>query len=74
LIIGMPIAGGLPTNSPRRCGVSPNPEADSMKFLNSRKFLVLALIVVFSSFALGAWAKKGQSQESVIHDLETFAK
>jgi carboxyl-terminal processing protease len=45
-----------------------------MKFLNSRKFLVLALIVVFSSFALGAWAKKGQSQESVIHDLETFAK
>ena len=45
-----------------------------MKFLNSRKFIIPALIVVFSSFALGSWAKKGDSQESVIHDLETFAK
>lgn len=45
-----------------------------MKFLRSRKFIVLSLIAVISSFALGSWAAKGQSQESVFHDLETFAK
>ncbi len=45
-----------------------------MKFLRSRKFIVLSVIAVISSFALGSLAAKGQSQESVFHDLEIFAK
>jgi carboxyl-terminal processing protease len=45
-----------------------------MKFIRSRKFIVLSIVVIFSSLALGSWASKNQGRESVIHDLETFAK
>lgn len=44
-----------------------------MRFLSNRRTIVVLLLVVFSSFALGSWAKSKQSKESVLHDLEVFA-
>lgn len=46
-----------------------------MKFLINRRSIVIVLLVVFSSFALGSWAKsKYSDRETVLHDLEVFAK
>jgi carboxyl-terminal processing protease len=46
-----------------------------MKSLLHRRSLIILLLVVFSSVALGSWAKsKYQDRENVLHDLEIFAK
>jgi carboxyl-terminal processing protease len=46
-----------------------------MKILSTRKLIVAILLVIFTSFALGTWAKsKFQDRQNVLHDLEVFAK
>jgi carboxyl-terminal processing protease len=46
-----------------------------MKFSVDRKVFVIVLLVVFTSIGLGSWAgNKYQERESVLNDLETFAK
>jgi carboxyl-terminal processing protease len=46
-----------------------------MKFLYDRRSVLVILLLVFSSVALGSWAKtKYQERENVLHDLEVFAK
>lgn len=45
-----------------------------MKLRIDRKFIVIALLMVFTSIALGSWAGNRQSKETVLNDLEIFAK
>jgi carboxyl-terminal processing protease len=46
-----------------------------MKFLYDRRSVLAILLLVFSSVALGSWAKtKYQERDNVLHDLEIFAK
>jgi carboxyl-terminal processing protease len=46
-----------------------------MRFLFDRRSLLVVLLILFSSVALGSWAKsKYQDKENVLHDLEIFAK
>ncbi|UCH84156.1 MAG: S41 family peptidase, partial [Candidatus Latescibacterota bacterium] len=45
-----------------------------MKLPISRKTVFIAVLVVLTSFSLGAIASRGQSNQSIVHDLEVFAK
>ena len=46
-----------------------------MTFLSKRRTAIFAiLLVIFSTVAVGSWAKSRQDRENVLHDLEVFAK
>ena len=45
-----------------------------MKFRVDRRFLTIALLVVFTSIALGSWAGNRYDRQNVLNDLEIFAK
>ena len=46
-----------------------------MKFIFNRRALVVVLLIAFSTLAIGSFAKsKYEERQTVLHDLETFAK
>ncbi|MEJ2719806.1 MAG: S41 family peptidase [bacterium] len=45
-----------------------------MKFPISRKAIFIAVLVAFISFSLGAIASRSQDNQSIVQDLEVFAK
>jgi carboxyl-terminal processing protease len=45
-----------------------------MRFLSDRRAIVIILLIMFSSIALGSWAKSRYHNQDIIRDLDIFAQ